>query len=49
MLVDIVMVLRELNAVSGLPDDDPRRQAALEQKRRMLDLVDEVEYEGLRD
>ncbi len=36
-------MLRELREVRDLPDDDPRRQAALEEKRRLLDLVDHYE------
>jgi hypothetical protein len=37
--------LHELREVRDLPDDDPRRQAALEEKRRLLALVDQVEGE----
>ncbi len=36
-------MLRELREVRDLPDDDPRRQAALADKRRLLDLVDHYE------
>ncbi len=39
-------MLRELREVRDLPDDDPRRQAALEKKRRMLDIVEH--YEGCK-
>ncbi len=38
-------MLHELREVRDLPDDDPRRQAALEEKRRLLALVDQVEGE----
>ncbi len=41
-------LLRELQGVRGLPDDDPRRQAALEAKRHMLFLVEEHEAERLQ-
>jgi hypothetical protein len=36
-------MLRELRAVRDLPDDDPRRQAALAAKRRLLDIVESYE------
>ncbi len=41
-------MLRELSAVRNLPDDDPRRQAALEAKRHLLFLVEEHEAERLQ-
>ncbi len=41
-------MLRELSAVRHLPDDDPRRQAALEAKRHLLFLVEEHEAERLQ-
>ncbi len=41
-------ILRELSAVRDLPDDDPRRQAALEAKHRLLFLVEEHEAERLQ-
>ncbi len=39
-------MLRELREVRDLPDDDPRRQAALKEKRRLLDIVEEYETAG---
>ncbi len=39
-------MLRELREVRDLPDGDPRRQAALEEKRRLLDIVEQHEVAG---
>ncbi len=38
-------MLRELNAVRGLPDDDPRRQAAIEDKQRLITVLEDADYE----
>ncbi len=39
-------MLRELTAVRGLPDDDPRRQAALADKERLLTVLEDADYES---
>ncbi len=41
-------MLHDLREVRDLPDDDPRRQAALEAKRHLLFLVEEHEAERLQ-
>jgi hypothetical protein len=39
-------MLRELNAVRGLPDDDPRRQAAVADKERLITVLEDVDYQS---
>jgi hypothetical protein len=38
---DIAPMLRELTACLTLPDDHPRRVAALAEKHRLLDLIEQ--------